>query len=208
MRGQHLPSPSFVCGLLTIGTRYEKVNTVYTILNYALSRTRKRPFVVHRLDRYTFGVLLTTKSIAVQETTMKRWNRVHKIYFALVESMPEGQGGRLEHYLKEDEQLVMHASEVAIPGAVRGRLGWKLVETQKGNALLEVTLETGKKNQIRAQLAAIGHPIVGDRKYGAATDPLRRLGLHAASLSLPHPKSGKLLTFEAGLPKGFSSKVG
>lgn len=191
-------------GLLTIGTRYEKVNTAYSVVNYALSKTRERAFVVHRLDRYTSGVLLMAKSVDAQRIVMARWKKARKVYYALVEGVPQKSSGRLEHYLKEDERLMMHASEIASSGAVQARLNWETVEVVKeGHALLKVILETGKKNQIRAQLAAIGHPIAGDRKYGATTDPLNRMCLHAASLTLPHPKSGKLVSFEAPLPRGF-----
>ncbi|MDQ8204167.1 RluA family pseudouridine synthase [Pelagicoccus sp. SDUM812003] len=191
-------------GLLTVATAYEKAQTAYARVNRALAAYRERAFVVHRLDRYTSGVLLFAKTEDAQAVVEKNWGKASKVYYALVEGSPRGETGRLEHYLKENDRLVMKAYDRPMPGAVRASLSWKRVASSETNSLLRIQLETGKKNQIRAQLAALGYPIAGDRKYGAQTDPLGRLALHAAQLELPHPKTGYMVLIEAPLPSGFA----
>lgn len=190
-------------GLLTVGNKFEKARTVYALVNQALRSTREKAFIVQRLDRYTSGVLLLAKSEAEQGKIMANWKMAHKVYHALVEGSPAKKKDKLVHHLSEDERLVVHASETPSQRSVKASLSYEIVEESEGFALLRIHLETGKKNQIRAQLSSIGHPIAGDAKYGASTNPIGRLCLHASSLTIPHPKSGVKLKFEAALPKGF-----
>jgi 23S rRNA pseudouridine1911/1915/1917 synthase len=190
------------CGLLTIATDAEKHKTVYAIMNAALAKTRERAFIVHRLDRFTSGVLLLAKSEDMKNRIMNNWKAAEKIYYALVEGVPSPYEATLTHYLREDERLVVHALNRPVRDSQEATLSYQVMREGRAHSLLRIELDTGRKNQIRAQLAAIGHPIAGDAKYGATTDPIRRLALHAASLTIPHPLTGVRMTFEAPLPGG------
>lgn len=192
-------------GLLTVGSKHEKSRTVYATVNRALKASREHALIVHRLDLYTSGVLLLAKTEEMQSKIMTKWGLAQKVYHALVEGTPKPRQRTLTHYLSEDERLVMHASETPSKQAVKAVLSYRVEKSGERSSLLRVDLETGKKNQIRAQLAAVGHPIAGDAKYGAQSNPLGRLCLHASSLSIPHPKTGTRITFRAPLPLGMES---
>ena len=192
-------------GLLTVGSKHEKTRTVYAVVNRALAATRERAYIVHRLDLYTSGVLLLTKSEEMQSKIMNGWASAKKVYHALVEGIPQPRQRTLTHYLREDEQLLVRASDAPERHAVKAVLTYQVMSEKNGYALLKIVLETGKKNQIRAQLAAIGHPIAGDAKYGARSNPLGRLCLHASSLSIQHPKTGSRINFQAPMPTGMDT---
>lgn len=197
----HLIAVHKPCGLLTVATAKEREKTVWTMVNDALGATRERAFVVHRLDKYTSGVLLLAKSQEMKDRVMGNWKAAEKTYHAVVEGTPEPRQQRLVHHLREDERLVVHALDRPAKGTQDASLSYRVVHSRGGLSLLEIHLETGRKNQIRAQLGAIGHPIAGDAKYGAATDPIGRLCLHASRLSVPHPRTGERLRFEADMPR-------
>lgn len=199
----HLMAINKPNGLLTVGNKHEKARTVYALANRSLLPTRERAFIVHRLDLYTSGVLLLAKTEEAQAKIMGNWKAAKKVYHAVVEGVPTLAQRNLTHYLREDEQLVVHAMDTPSRGAHKATMSYRVLGSKSGRSLLKVDLETGKKNQIRAQLTAIGHPICGDSKYGATTNPLGRLGLHASSISIPHPKTGARLTVQAPLPEGF-----
>lgn len=196
------------CGLLTIATEREKSKTVYSIVNAALETTRERAFVVHRLDRFTSGVLLLAKSEDAKQRVMGNWKAAEKVYHALVEGLPVPAERTLVHHLREDERLIVHAMDAPTRDSERAVLTYRIVKPGKTFSLLEIDLETGKKNQIRAQLSRVGHPIAGDAKYGAHTDPIRRLCLHASSLSVPHPMTGERVKFTAPMPPEMASAAG
>jgi 23S rRNA pseudouridine1911/1915/1917 synthase len=193
------------CGLLTIGTDSERHKTAYAAVNAGLAATHERAFIVHRIDRFTSGVLLLAKSEEIKHRVMGNWEAAEKVYFALVEGTPQPSTRTLEHHLREDDRLVVHASDRPLPNSQWARLTYTVARAGRTHSLLRIDLDTGRKNQIRAQLTAIGHPIAGDAKYGASTDPLRRLGLHGFSLSIPHPVTGNRVTFEAPLPPAFGA---
>ncbi|MDQ8188116.1 RluA family pseudouridine synthase [Pelagicoccus sp. SDUM812002] len=189
-------------GLLTVPSKHERTRNVLSLVNAALKATRERAYIVHRLDLYTSGVLVLVKSEEHQSKVMKHWASAKKVYHALVEGTPQRASGNLTHFLREDERLVMHASATEAKGSVKAELSYKVLTTRGENSLVSVQLKTGKKNQIRAQLAAIGNPVAGDVKYGARTNPLGRLALHASQLWIPHPKTGVMIEFKAPLPRG------
>lgn len=191
-------------GLLTVGNKREKSRTVEAMLNKAWMAERTRCFIVQRLDLYTSGVLLVAKTAAAQATLQKNWGSSRKVYHALVEGIPEPKEACLSHYLTEDERLLMRASLTESSGAVKAILNYWVIAERGVHALVRVELKTGKKNQIRVQMAFVGHPIAGDAKYGARTNPIGRLCLHASSLEFAHPKTGKPMKFEVPMPKGFS----
>lgn len=196
----HLIAIDKPAGLLSIATEKEWEQTAYAILMEALAPARERVFIVHRLDRESSGVLMLAKTEAAKQAAMSNWKAAEKIYLALVEGTPEPRAATLMHHLHEDDRLKMHATEKPTRDSMEARLSYRVERVVQQYAMLSVELDTGRKNQIRVQLAAIGHPIAGDEKYGAKSNPLKRLGLHASRLSLPHPITGEALVIEAPIP--------
>src|SRR5271170_428328 len=188
-------------GLLSMGSEGEKERTAHRILNEHLkaltSSQSQQAFIVHRLDRETSGLMMFARSRAVQATLQQNWKNVTKKYLAVVEGTPAKPEGTLRDSLVESKSLRMHRVE---RGGVLAITHYRVLRSERDNALVELTLETGRKNQIRVQLAGLGHPVVGDRKYGATTDPARRLALHSHELKFFHPVSDALMEFHSALP--------
>lgn len=191
-------------GLLSIGTEKEKEDTLYWKLTDYTRRKAgpsARVWVVHRLDREASGLMVFAKNPRMKAILQKNWQGVEKKYFAVVEGVPSKSEDTIESWLTEDKFRRVYGAGRAGPRAKRSVTHYRLIKENGRYALLDVTLTTGRKNQVRVHLAGIGHPIVGDAKYGARTDPAGRLGLHAHALSLTHPLTGKRLNFESPLPK-------
>ncbi|WP_424767174.1 RluA family pseudouridine synthase [Paenibacillus sp. sgz302251] len=169
-----------------------------------LDSPRNRIFVVHRLDRDTSGVMLFAKSEAVQQQLQNSWQETvqERIYVALVEGMVKKEQATVTSWLKESKTLKMYSSSYPNDGQ-HAVTHYKVLRAGKAFSLLEIQLETGRKNQIRVHMEDIGHPVVGDKKYGARTKAIGRLGLHARILAFTHPVTGKLLRFETEIPKVF-----
>jgi 23S rRNA pseudouridine1911/1915/1917 synthase len=188
-------------GLLSMGSEREKEKTAHRILNEHLKALAKSPqqqvFIVHRLDRETSGLMVFARSESAQATLQRNWKDVTKRYLAIVEGTPSHASGTLRDHLVESKSFKVH--RVASGGEL-AITHYRVMKTFGEKSLLEVTLETGRKHQIRVQLAAIGHPIVGDRKYGATTDAARRLALHSCELKFPHPVSSAAMEFHSALP--------
>jgi 23S rRNA pseudouridine1911/1915/1917 synthase len=166
--------------------------------------SRSRIFVVHRLDRDTSGVMMFAKSEEMQQKLQQTWQESvrERTYVALVEGKVRKPEGTISTWLKESKTLKMYSS----PYPNDGQHAITHYRTIQGNAsftLLEVELETGRKNQIRAHMEEIGHPVVGDKKYGARTSPIGRMGLHAQVLSFIHPRTGQPMRFQSDIPKPF-----
>ncbi|WP_020617671.1 RluA family pseudouridine synthase [Paenibacillus daejeonensis] len=193
-------------GLLSIATDKEDQLTAYRQLTAYVRRTdpRQRIFIVHRLDRDTSGVMMFARSEQIQQQLQNEWQEavVERSYVALVEGRVRRAAGRIESWLKESKTLRMYASERQGDGQ-HAITHYKVMETSRTHSLLEVTLETGRKNQIRVHMEEIGHPVVGDKKYGSTSNIIGRLGLHARILVFRHPRSGELLRFETPIPKAF-----
>ena len=191
-------------GLLTMGTEREKEATLYFMLNeYEKSKTRDksgRIYIVHRLDRDASGLIVFAKNDASKRGLQGHWNLATKKYYAITEGTPEEKEGTIENFLREDDFKRVYAVSRNHPEAQHAVTHYRVLRENGGYALLEVTLETGRKNQIRVHLAGLGCPIMGDEKYGARSDPFRRLALHAFFLSFPHPSTGELKTFKSALP--------
>ena len=189
--------------LLTIATAHERERTLYAALT-----AREKPgrvFIVHRLDRAASGLLVFTRSLLAKERLQAQFaaHAVERTYLALVEGRPAQTSGTVRSRLLDD--VPGRVRETRDPG--RGRPAvthWRAVRAGARHALLEVRLETGRRNQIRVHLAGIGHPIAGDAAYGARTDPLRRLALHAHVLGFGHPRTGARLRFVSPAPRGFA----
>ena len=194
-------------GLLTIASETEKVKTAYYQLNEFLKQrstgTRERIFIVHRLDRDTSGLMVFAKSEAVKMTLQGSWKTAEKRYYAIVEGTPVKKEGEIESNLSETKSLKVYSSRKQ-DQAKRAKTKYRVLKRSREYALLDILLETGRKNQIRVHLADIGHPVAGDKKYGARTDPLKRLGLHACLLSFNHPVTGERKRFESTLPDRFN----
>lgn len=192
-------------GLLSVSSPlHEEVTAYKIILNYVKKQNlRNNLFVVHRIDRETSGVLIFAKDFDTQNNIKEHWHddTHQRYYYALVEGEMEKDDDTIVSWLTENpKSLKVHNSFFA-NGGEQAITSYHVVCRKKGMSLLKVNIKTGRKNQIRVQLSAIGHPIVGDRKYGATTSPIGRLGLHAASLTIVHPNTGEPVTFEAPIPK-------
>lgn len=187
-------------GLLTIATDRERERTAYRLVGDFVGR---RVFVVHRLDRETSGLVVFAKSFAAKRKLQAQFEArtVERVYRALVEGTVREAEGTLSGRLAEDRSL-------RVGPARRGREGreaitrYRVLERSRATTLLELSLVTGRRGQIRAQLAAAGHPIVGDRTYGSRLDPLRRVCLHATRLAFVHPRGGRV-AFESPMPRAF-----
>lgn len=191
-------------GLPTISTGKEKEVTAYSILfSYMASKIQDgRVFIVHRLDRDTSGLLVFAKDEQTKLMLQENWNRsvVERKYTGICEGNFNKEEGTVVSWLKENPKSLKMSSSPVDNGGQKAVTHFRVLEQKNGFALLEIELETGRKNQIRVQLASIGHPIAGDRKYGAMTNPAGRLALHATTLSFRHPHTGRILTFTSPLP--------
>jgi 23S rRNA pseudouridine1911/1915/1917 synthase len=193
-------------GLLTVATPTEKVRTAHHELNEYIksrgSRRGDRLFVVHRLDRETSGLLVFARTSEIRERLQEGWSQVEKRYYAVVEGLPRRDEGVIESRLAADERLRVRSVGPDTPGKL-AITRYRVLRRGKRRALLDVQLETGRKNQIRVHLADINHPVVGDPKYGSKVGPGGRLALHAYRLAFTHPVTGEVLAFETPLPKAF-----
>lgn len=166
------------------------------------TKGKMRAFVVHRLDKEVSGVLLLAKSHSAMNRIKEKWKETEKRYYALVEGKPAKPDGTIESWLVEDKSLKVHSTYESSK-AKFSVTHYRTLKQIKQYTLLDVNLETGRKNQIRVHLHDIGCPIVGDRKYGASTDFVRRIRLHAYYLSFPHPFTGERIIVESPMPEGF-----
>lgn len=189
-------------GLLTVATDFEEEETVHAILKAKFKPGKV--YVVHRLDQDTSGVMMFARSLPAQEEIKARLEEhtIERVYYAIVEGTPPASEGTWESYQYEDGNYVVHNTEEATEGKY-AQTHYKVVKKRKHYTLLEIQLSTGRKNQIRAHCQMAGCPVAGDKKYGAKTNPLKRLGLHAHFLGLFHPISGKKMQFTSPLPKVF-----
>jgi 23S rRNA pseudouridine1911/1915/1917 synthase len=149
-------------------------------------------------------LLVFAKSDAAKRTLQEQWPEVDKHYVAVVEGVPSKPRGIISSCLRESKALRVHT----VRGKGEGKLSvthYAVREAGPEYALLDITLTTGRKNQIRVHLADLGHPVAGDKKYGAKTDPIGRMALHAASLAFPHPLTGERLEFTAAVPGRFQT---
>lgn len=193
-------------GLLSIASAQENELTAYRQLTEHVRRTdpRSRIFVVHRLDRDTSGVMMFAKREEIQQSLQNNWQEAvtERIYVALVEGRVARAEGTVSSWLKESKTLKMYSSPYPNDGQ-HAVTHYRTLEAKSQLSLLEVKLETGRKNQIRVHMQDIGHPVVGDKKYGARSKILGRLGLHARVLAFIHPSTDEHLRFETDIPKAF-----
>jgi 23S rRNA pseudouridine1911/1915/1917 synthase len=193
-------------GLLTVATIDERERTAYAYLRQYLKlhNPRQRLFIVHRIDKFVSGVLVFAKSEKVQSILQDVFSRhdIQRKYWAIVEGVVKKDQGTIRSYLAEDHNLRMHSTNDARKGK-SAITHFRVLRRFPKITALEVTLETGRKNQIRVHLSEMGHPVVGDRSYGSKQNPLGRLGLHAFHLGFAHPINGKPLLFQTDPPPEF-----
>jgi RluA family pseudouridine synthase len=192
-------------GLLTVATERERETTAQAYLNqYLKQKGEDRVHVVHRLDRETSGVLVFAKHFDAREALKEKFaaHDVDRVYIAIIEGAIAPPAGTIRSNLRERRDLRMESVD-AHPDAKPAVTHYRTIQTSGAYSMLEVTLETGRKNQIRAHFSEAGHPVAGDRMYGSTLNPLGRLGLHAKLLGFDHPGSGKHLVFTAPVPKVF-----
>jgi len=193
-------------GLLSVAAPQQNELTAYRQLmaHVRKENPQNRIFVVHRLDRDTSGVMMFSKSKNVQQILQNSWKDIvrERTYIALVEGEVKKRESTISSWLKESKTLKMYSSPRPNDGQ-HAVTHYKVIQANRNYSLLEVNLETGRKNQIRVHMEDIGHPIVGDKKYGAKTRLIGRLGLHARILSFEHPTTGELMRFESDIPKAF-----
>ena len=194
-------------GLLTIATDQEKLRTAYRVLtDYVKDQeANARVFIVHRLDRETSGILMFAKTEAVKLRLQQAWTELvfERQYVAVVEGSVSRQEGLIDTWLKETATKLMVVTPEGI--GERARTHYRVIKKTHDYTQLAVRLDTGKKNQIRVHMQAMGHPVAGDKRYGAKTDPLHRLGLHARILAFYHPVSQVELRFETAVPPLFET---
>lgn len=197
-------------GLLSMSNN-SRQQTVQTVLNRYLEKGggRNTSHLVHRLDRDTSGLMVYAKDVQTQQSLINGWQQLvsDRRYLALVDGELEQQRGRVQSWLTEDKKFVTHSSSVDNGGKF-AVTHYNVLASSNGYSLVECELETGRKNQIRVHMADLGHPVVGDRKYGNEADPMRRLGLHAYMLCFTHPVTGKHLRFETPVPFCFEKLLG
>lgn len=187
-------------GLLSVKSERERERTALDLVGAALGRPGRpeRVWPVHRLDRETSGVLLLARTREDCEAVRAEWELARKTYLAIVEGAPRTDAGVVDTPLWEDRALAVHVGRG--PGARAARTRWRVLERGRARSLLEVELDSGRRHQIRAHLAHLGHAVVGDPRYGSRAG---RMGLHALRLALPHPAHGRELAFEAPPPADF-----
>lgn len=197
-------------GLLTMGSDRERDRTAYAyLMDYVrkgVAKSRNRVFIVHRLDRETSGLLVFTKDEDSKYWLQDEWSQFQKTYYAVVRGQLPEKEGVLTSYLAEAGVHKM----VSVKDAKRGKLAktaYTVIKENKDYSLLKIDLMSGKKHQIRVQLADQGCPVVGDKKYGTGEKGTKRLMLHAGSLTIKHPYSHEWMTFETPLPGYFEALV-
>lgn len=192
------------CGLLSVESDKQRQSAFSFALEY-LSKQGKRPFVLHRIDKETSGVLVFAKDIKIHSKLKLRWNELVQTreYYAVIEGILEKKQDTIVSYLKENKNNLTYSTDD--PSGQKAITHYEVLKEKDGYSLLRVRIDTGRKNQIRVHMLALGCPIVGDDKYGKPKNPLGRLGLHASKLEFIHPDSGKLISFVSSLPPVFTS---
>ncbi|MEI7596747.1 MAG: RluA family pseudouridine synthase [Bacteroidota bacterium] len=195
-------------GLLTIATDKKDEKTAYSILSGHVKKTdpANKIFIIHRIDRETSGLLMFAKSLEIQHLMQEHWQDtvLERKYVAVVEGAVKQESGTIKSWLYESKALIMYSTQDSEDGQL-AITHYKLIRKNKYYSLLELELETGRKNQIRVHMKDIGHSIIGDKKYGGSQSPIGRVGLHARKLAFTHPITKENMSFETNIPYKFLS---
>lgn len=199
-------------GLLSVARGVDKKeDTAYDILKKYLKNVdpANKIFVVHRLDSATSGLMMFAKNPEAKEGMQHNWNNMvlDRKYVAVVEGSVEPDEGVIRSYLGETREHEMYSSQNPEDGKL-AVTRFTVLNRRGGYSMVEFSLDTGRKNQIRVHAAReLGHPIVGDRRYGAKSSPIQRMALHARTLHFVHPVTGKEMNFELPIPSKFRQLV-
>lgn len=199
-------------GLLSMGTDRVKEGTAYTILRDYVkwSNPSNKIFIVHRLDRDTSGLMMFARNVDAKEKMQHNWNNMvlERTYYAVVEGYIDELQGTIRSYLTENSRHEVYSTpQPEGPDSKLAVTRYRVMSRGNGYTLLELSLDTGRKNQIRVHMKELGHPIAGDRRYGAGSSPIHRLCLHAGTLRFVHPASRREMSFSTPVPAGFRSLV-
>ena len=193
-------------GLLSMGNDKVKEGTAYSILKEYIKWVdpRQKIFIVHRLDRDTSGLMMFAKNVHAKEAMQHNWNNMvlNRTYVAVVEGNVETDEGTIQTYLAENSKFEVYVTENPDEGQL-AITRYKVLQRKNGYTLMELELDTGRKNQIRVHMKHLGHPITGDRRYGAKSSPIHRLALHARTLRFVHPITRREMNFSTPIPISF-----
>ena len=198
-------------GVLSTAAGKPSDDTVFNIVKkYARGFSDKaNVYVVHRLDRDTSGLMLLTRTKQARDKLISNWNNmvIERKYIAVVEGKVEQKEGTVKSFLAENpDTFEMYSTE----DKKLGRLAvtrYRVVKQGRRYAMVELEIKTGRKNQIRVHMHDLGNPVSGDRKYGGHPSPINRIALHATTLSIVHPITGKAVTFTSPAPENFNTMI-
>lgn len=197
-----------VHGLLTVGNDKERDNTVTSLLNNYVRKgnpkSKSKVLIVHRLDKDTSGILIFAKNEQSKRYLQDHWKEATKIYYTVVHGSLKKKTGTISSYLTENSIHRVYSVDEDGGGKL-SETEYKVLKESEKYSLLQINLLTGRKNQIRVHFSEKGHPVVGDKMYGGKEKGIRRLTLHAASLSINHPVTKERMIFETKIPEYFNS---
>ncbi|MDO4319343.1 MAG: RluA family pseudouridine synthase [Bacteroidales bacterium] len=197
-------------GLLSMGTDRKSEGTAYWLLRDYVKRLdpRNKIFIVHRLDQQTSGLMMFARTVEAKEAMQHNWNNMvlERTYVAVVEGHIDPPEGTVESYLAENSAHEVYSTDNPAEGQF-AVTRYRTVKARGKYSMVELQLETGRKNQIRVHMKDLGHPIVGDRRYGAKVSPIHRLALHARTLRFVHPVTRRDMNFTSEIPAGFARLV-
>lgn len=194
------------CGLLSVENEKQNACAYKQVASYLQKAGKNvRPYILHRIDKETSGVLVFAKNIKVHSALRLHWNErvALREYVAVVEGVFEDKQSTVTSYLKENANNMTYVTKD--PSGQKAITHYQVEKESAEYSLLRVKIDTGRKNQIRVQMQSLGHTVVGDDKYGHAKNPLKRLGLHASKLSFTHPFTQELITVSSSVPAEFYS---
>lgn len=193
-------------GILSMPATAKQYSAKQVLDEYFLKRHFKcTAHTVHRLDRETSGLMMYAKNLEIAKILEDNWHDIvfDRRYVAVVSGEMEREGGTIESWLKDNKAFITYSSDTDPGGGKFSVTHYHTLQTSPRCSLVELKLETGRKNQIRVHMQDIGHPVLGDKKYGDGNDPIGRLCLHAYRLDFYHPRTGEVMNFETPFPRDF-----
>ena len=199
-------------GLLSVASDKEKSSTAYRmVMDYVQAKDKhNRIYVVHRLDKETSGVLIFAKNEKLKEEFQNKWNDLvsKRGYYAVVEGVMEEKSKKIINYLRMNALNLMYVTSSKDKKAQKCITEYKVIKENEKYSLLDVSIFTGRKNQIRVTLGSLGHFVLGDDKYGEPENPIGRLCLHAYELIIKNPLTNKTYKLSTKIPQEFEKLVG
>lgn len=199
-------------GVLSMSTGAEGEVTAYSLISDYLKRMHGRNakvFIVHRLDRETSGLIIFAKDERTKQKLQENWREevLERKYCAILEGRLPQQHGSVRSWLKENPKSLKVTSSPEDNGGKEAITHYEAISSGRRFSLAEFELETGRKHQIRVHASLLGCPVTGDRRYGAKENPLGRIALHARSIAFRHPVTGRILSFDTGVPGAFKAVI-